>query len=135
MLKLMGKSKRGRQQIKRHGDKWMPVMADRCVSCLGGVPGIKMMSVMDQFTFWMKVEGDENLVAVERLDNFGRPIMRPAAVTADTLCETVPQAEGQLLNPEYGETSGRTRASGGSNDAALPNGDSADEQTQEQAAA
>lgn len=80
MLKVAARSKRGAKQIKRHGNKWMPVQADRCVGCLGGAQGIKLMSVQDRATFWIKVEDDANLMVVERLDNFGNRIPRPGSV-------------------------------------------------------
>jgi hypothetical protein len=83
MLRVVGRSKRGRKQITRHGNKWMPVQADKCVGCLGGQAGIKLMSVQDQATFWIRVEGDENLIVVERLDNFGRPLPTQGRATRE----------------------------------------------------
>lgn len=87
MLRMIAKSKRGRKQLKRHGDVWIPIEANPQVGCLGGVPGIKLMSIRDRATFWMKVQEDLNLVPVERLDNFGRPMRGKSEVSLGELIE------------------------------------------------
>lgn len=126
MLKLIAKSPRGRKQLKRHGDVWVPVEGNRQVSCLGGVPGIKLMSVRDRATFWMKVEGDANLIPVERLDNFGRPIRKAETVTAEQMAaafDPLTQARENLAKHTdlqvMGATSGRSSASGEPNQSSL----------------
>jgi hypothetical protein len=144
MLKLVAKSKRGRKQLARHGDKWMPVEANRSVSCLGGVPGIKLMSIKDRATFWMRVEGDENLIPVARLDNFGNPIVKSSVVPADMTSEpgealsateppkeTIGAAEAMKRQVDKlvlkgGMLSGRFSATGGPNESYMPKSDPAD---------
>lgn len=115
MLKVAARSKRGAKQIKRHGNKWMPVQADRCVGCLGGAQGIKIMSIQDRATFWIKVEDDANLMVVERLDNFGNSIPRPGSVmplssaTPEPVVEfkEEPTTKSQTLDETILERAGR----------------------------
>lgn len=112
MLRVEAVSKKGRKQITRHGNKWMPVAAERQVGCLGGVPGIQLMSIQDKATFWIKVEGDENLLVAERLDNFGRPVQDggKAVLNVDFTKDEKPVLPIYKLK---GTTSGRSSAGGG----------------------
>ncbi len=96
MLKIAARSVRGRKQLKRHGNLWMPVQADRCVGCLGGVAGIKLMSIKDRATFWIKVEDDENLMVVERLDNLGRPIPKQGSAVREVPLSDETQIMGAI---------------------------------------
>lgn len=150
MLKLVAKSKRGRQQIQRHGNIWLPIRGGRQIGCLGGVPGIELKSMRDGATFWIKVENDDNLIPVERLDNFGRPIPRKVETAPPELLPAEFSNEQQIDNAypqrsileppkltamqktEYqviGATSGRTSASGEPNQSAI--GHSADEKPED----
>jgi hypothetical protein len=84
---MIAKSKRGAKQLKRHGNVWVPIAAERQVPCLGMKPGIRLMSIQDRATFWMAVENDPNLQPVERLDNFGQPMRDRSEVSLGELIE------------------------------------------------
>lgn len=93
----------------------MPVESNKSVNCLGGAAGIKLMSVKDQATFWIRVENDQNLIPVERLDNFGNPIRKSTVIPAAKR-----KLDKLVLNG--GHLSGRFSATGGPNESHMPIG-------------
>lgn len=77
MLKVAATSKRGAKIIRKHGNIWVPVRAEKRVPCLGMRPGIQLMSLKDRHTFWILVQDDPHIVAVDRLDGTGKSMLPP----------------------------------------------------------
>lgn len=63
---LIGKTRRGKNKIREHGEYWDVVDRWDCVQCLDNKPGILVVSIQDQDVRWVAVENDSHFdVAIQ----------------------------------------------------------------------
>lgn len=75
MLKLKGKSRKGKARIATHGEIWVPVQGGKSVSCLGYKEGLLLQSVKTGYKRWMARENDKDFVAIDRVDPQGNSLL------------------------------------------------------------
>jgi hypothetical protein len=64
IVTLVGKSQKGKNRIKEHGDKWEVVREDDKVICLDDKPGMLLQSP-DGYQKWFALRDDKDFIMGE----------------------------------------------------------------------
>lgn len=65
IVKIVGKSKKGRARVRQHGDQWRVKTHSISVACLNSKEGVLLESVTTSYLRWMALEEDRDFDFVE----------------------------------------------------------------------